>query len=241
MAQNTYSVSLDGSTDGFSHADHSDFKPTGAFTVGAWIKTSTTGATRGIFSSWSVNTNWAGWELQQHNDNKIYFYSGKNTGATLNTDFKQIIGNTIITDGNWHFVVASWDGSNINLYVDGFSDATPVAWANAPVYAATNYVRVGCRNYAGSNTGFFSGNLDEVFLINGTAWNAATVASYYQEFITGATNLKAYYQFENNNDDSSGLGHDLTDVGTPTYETDVPFVGETGGTNSRMALLGVGL
>lgn len=225
--QNVYSVSLDGSTDAFSHADHVDFKPTGAFSVGAWIKTTTTGTTRGIISSWSVNTDWAGWELQQHNDNKIYFYSGKNSGAVYLTDYTQIFGGTTITDGKWHFVVATSDGTNLKLYVDGVSDATPVGWANHPAYAATNYVRVGCRKYDGdAESGFFTGNLDGVFLINGTALTQAQIATLMLQDFTGTTNLKAYYKFENNDDDSSGQSHDLTPIGTPTYDSgadDVPF------------------
>lgn len=218
---NAFSASLDGSTDAFSIADHSDFKPTGNFTVGAWIKTGITDTNRHeiIGSSNADGSKSSGIDLEISTGHKARFVSQRNSGFVQGTDYQEIVGATQIDDGRWRWIVATWDGSNLNLYVNGLSDATAVAWANAPVYNATNYVRIGCIGSGGSNSLFFNGNLDEVFLVNGTAWTAAQVASYYKTYLDGATNLKAYYKFENNANDSSGNSHNLTDVGTPTYAT----------------------
>ncbi len=228
--KNQYSVSLDGSTDAFSIADHSDFKPTGNFTVGCWVKIASISADQRIFNSWAgAGSKFAGISfLLDYTAGGTYItlQSAKNTGTTVNTDYKQIGGATNIADGEWHFVVGTWDGSYLHVYVDGVEDATAVAWANAPVYQETNYIRIGCYSADGANSLFINGNLNGVFLVNGTAWTQAQAATYMYQDINGATNLKAYYKFQNNANDSSGLGHDLTDIGTPTYSSgvdDVPF------------------
>ena len=228
MATNYYSVYLD-SNDGFSAVDHTDFKPTGAFTVGAWVKSASDAGTKVIFSSFAYTgapLKLAGiwFSLDSH---KVYFYTARNTGNTTpGTDYQYIYSNTSVDDGVWHWVVGTWDGAHLKVYVDGNSDATEVDWTYAPVYQATNYIRVGCASSNGDFTGPFTGSLDEVFLINGTAWTSTNVTSYYQKFIIGATNLKAYYQFENGNTDSSGNTHTLTNIDVPVFQINSPFAGD---------------
>jgi hypothetical protein len=174
-------VDLDGN-DGYSATDHADFKPTGAFSVSAWVKANLITGNQYIFQSFSANTNYAGFIVYikaAKDQGVIFFASGKNTGTTRNTDLKAIDGSTTVADNLWHQVVVVWDGSYLYLYVDGVEDATPVAWANAPVYAATNYVRIGCYNGSGTNNLFFTGQLDEVALWNGKALSALEISQMY--------------------------------------------------------------
>jgi len=166
-------------TSGYSAVDHDDFKPTGNFTIGAWIKTSSTTTLQSIFASYSANTNTAGISLSVATNNGMVLRSAKNTGTTANVDYKLATGGTIITDGNWHFVVGTWNGTTLSLYLDGKVDGTPVAWANAPVYAATNYPRIGCLNNSGTNVSFFGGSLDDVFLLNGRALTLEEIQEIY--------------------------------------------------------------
>jgi hypothetical protein len=172
-----------GNSSAYSAVDADILKPTGAFSVGGWVKTTTTGIEENIIQSFSSNTNLAGWRLRINTGNTIVFNSGKNTGTVTGTDWQAITGNGVIsvTDGNWHFVVGVWDGSYLRIYIDGIEAATPVAWANAPAYAATNYVRVGCRNTAGTNSTFILGQLDDIFLLNGTALTADEVNYIYTQ------------------------------------------------------------
>jgi hypothetical protein len=171
-------VALDGN-DAYSAVDHTDFKPTGNFTVGCWAKSSTQ-ANVYLFESFSLNTNFAGFWLQAiATTGVVRFLSGKNTGTTSNTDYKIATGTTNIFDGNWHFIVGTWDGSYLRLYVDGKLDVAAVAWTNAPAYAATNYVRIGCGNNSGTNISFLTGSVDDVFLINGTALTTPQVNAIY--------------------------------------------------------------
>jgi hypothetical protein len=180
----------------YSAVDHTDFKPTGNFTIGGWIKTTQTGYARFIFQSYSQNTNWAGFYFRISAGNKLYFVSGKNTGTILNTDYKAVTGSTTVTDDVWHFVVATYDGTNLNLYVDGKSDATAVAWAYPPNYAANNYVRVGVGNLNGSNSSYSLGAFDDIFLLNGRALTLADVQEIYYNsyYLTQETSDKLLQQ-----------------------------------------------
>lgn len=213
-----------GADDAFSAASHADLKPTTAFSVGAWIKKNGCNDIAGIFSSFAIAGGvYAGWQLFISSvTGKVLFQSGKNTGAGSG-DVKTIIGSTMVCDDEWHFIVATWDGSYLNLYVDGTPDATPVAWANAPAYQATNYVKVGCLSgLLGANTYFFKGSLDDVFLYNGTALSATAVGDIYNNGITVTTNLKAQYAFASGalTVDSSGNNHTLTAISVPVDDPD---------------------
>lgn len=172
-------VVLDGN-DAYSAVNHADFRPTGNFTIFAWIKTSSA-AQYGFFQSHSSNTNYAGIFLGTDSGGTgvLRVGSGKNTGTVLGTDRQNADGVTNICDNVWHFCVGTWDGSYLRVYVDGNLDNTAVAWANAPAYAATNYVRVGCRNNSGTDIAFFTGSMDDCGLLNGTALSAEEIKGIY--------------------------------------------------------------
>jgi len=171
--------------DAYSRADDVHFKPTGDFTVGCWLKTTTVSAV--LFQSYSQNTAVAGWRIRVQSSGGIALYSGKNTGTTVGTDF-QAVATGALNDGTWHFVVSTWDGSNLNISADG-SDFLSVAWANAPVYAATNYIRVGCGNETGANKAFSNASLDEVFILKGVAMTQNQVKKIYETSVKSFNGL----------------------------------------------------
>lgn len=185
-------VALDGN-DAYSYTDHSDFKPTGNFTIGMWVKSTSTTTNGILFQSWSQNSNLAGIRLwldyYEYNPSRLRFDIGRNTGTTENTDWKQMVVSNQITDGNWNFVVATWDGSYLRIYINGSSVGTPVAWTYAPGYAATNYVRIGCNNNSGTDRDFFTGSLDDVFLLNGIALTSNQVLWLYTSGIKSINGL----------------------------------------------------
>lgn len=166
--------------------DHANLKPTGNFTIGAWVKTSTTGAIRTIFASYAQNTNVAGIRLDIEASNTVSCISGKNTGTTGGTDYQTASGSTNVCDNAWHMVVTTWNGSFLNIYIDGVLEGRTY-WANAPVYQATNYVRIGCRNLTGTDAQFYDGALDDVFLINGYALGEHNIKALYDRNTALAT------------------------------------------------------
>jgi len=174
------SVALDGD-DAYSAVDHADFKPTTGFTVGGWLKGTT--ANGYIFQSFSTNTNIAGLRLWVDANKKIRLDSGKNTGTVAGTDYQAIVSTSVVADDTWKFVAGVWDGSYLRIYVNGVANGTAVAWANAPGFAATNYVRVGSRNLAGTNQAFFTGSVDDIFFFD-RALSADEILYLYGEHLT---------------------------------------------------------
>lgn len=209
------------SSDAISITDHADLKPTGAFSIGAWIKTSTIGAQQTILQSYSQNTNVAGILLNIGSaDNKAYLLSGKNNGTTDGTHYKQVSSAITVTDGSWHFIVGVWDTAKLLIYIDG-AYSNSVAWTSAPVYAATNYVRIGCRNNSGSNTEFFNGSIDDAFILNGVALSAEQIRELYEDRKIGESwpqsGLIGLWHLNGNSTDFSGNNYHLTNNNSVTF------------------------
>lgn len=167
------------SSDKITIVDHADLKPTGNFSISVWFLTSTTGTYKMLFQSYALGSSKvAGIRARIESDNKLYFSSGKNSGLSVGTDWQQKATTGTYCDGNWHNVICTWDGSNLNIYMDNGA-VQQVAWVNAPAYQATNYVRIGTECETGSDSNYFNGSIDEVILWNGVALSSKEVAQVY--------------------------------------------------------------
>ncbi|MEM7353180.1 MAG: LamG domain-containing protein, partial [Acidobacteriota bacterium] len=74
-----------------------------------------------------------------------------------------LVGTTPITDGTWHHLVATWNGAELRLYVDGQLD-TLTATASAPIDVVSP-LRLG-RHFQLNSTFESAGTIDEVRLYN---------------------------------------------------------------------------
>ena len=90
-------------------------------------------------------------------------------------------GNTYISDGNWHSMALSYDGSNVNFYVDGIIDLSFNYSIMLPS-AATNVI-VGNDNY-GNN---FNGLIDDIGI-----WSSAITQQQVSELHNGCSNNLTY-------------------------------------------------
>jgi hypothetical protein len=173
-------VDLD-ANDLYSASDHADFKPTGNFTVGAWVKNPQNASE--IFESWAgAGGAWGGIRLEyQGASGKVGLFSYKNTGIVENTDWKKVVSTAGINDGDWHLVVGTWDGSTLSIYVDN-NTADTASWADGPAYQATNYVTIGGENGGAS---YLQASLDDLFLIKGTAITSDQVLELYTDAVSG--------------------------------------------------------
>lgn len=167
------------STQNFTIADTAALKPTAAFSVGGWIRTSTT-ADQMVFESYQQNTGVAGFQLTETSAGVISFNTGKNTGTGLGSDYQRVLGTTDITDGAWHHIIGVWTGSYLKVYVDGVEDNTQVAWAVAPVYHANNAIRIGVNEYVTgvSKIGYWNGDLDDIYFFSRTLTDAEILQLY---------------------------------------------------------------
>jgi len=177
-------LTLNGTNQALSITDAAAFHlgASGAeFTIGAWFKTSNSGV-QTIFSSFSKNPNYAGVVLKI-DTGRPYILLANNTSST--GGYNEFMGTGAYADGNWHRIDASFKNNYIQVYVDGVMNIS--GYSVTPAYAATNYVRIGCTSDAGSNAGWFNGQIDDLFLINGYALDEQTIAAKYASATTQGT------------------------------------------------------
>ena len=143
---------------------------TSSRSVEMWFKTTSSGK-EVLFSYGALGTNQAfGLWLNA---------GGASMTAWGNGDDKTFTLSSAVNDGNWHQVVKTYNGTQIQLYIDG----APLTAQNATRATTTNsygFVVGAILNPASSNYGnFFDGSLDEVSLYN-TVLSQATVTSHYE-------------------------------------------------------------
>lgn len=182
-------LTLNGTDQALAVTDTALLKPTGEFTIGCRCKSNDTGVAQRIFQSYSVNpTNLAGIILGIGSNDKISVVIANNTGTTQNANWNQLDGTTIINDGAYHYVVLSFRNNFLQIYIDGRLEAS--SYSLAPAYGSTNYVRIGCSNTTGTNAGWFNGQIDDLFLINGYALDEETIrAKYLADTAQGSSNI----------------------------------------------------
>jgi hypothetical protein len=84
-----------------------------------------------------------------------------------------------VTDGSWHHVVETYDGTSIRIYVDGGALTAQAATRNTAL-DSTGF-NIGAVTATGdvNSGGYFNGSLDEVALYN-TVLSQTTVTNHYQ-------------------------------------------------------------
>lgn len=159
-------LGFDGSTSRVTVPDSSWLEPAAAITVSAWVKASgTPGQFRYIVSKGALSCIAASYGLYTGYSTGLQFYISQNGGFsyTVSPD-----AGTGVWDGNWHFVVGTYDGSAVHLYVDGnqVGGGTPTSGSIAYGLSGGNDLFIG--HYDGCTDHDFAGTIDEP-----TVWGQA--------------------------------------------------------------------
>ncbi|HHC75084.1 MAG TPA: DUF11 domain-containing protein, partial [Thiothrix sp.] len=131
-------------------------------TVSAWIK-----VTEGSWQWIAAQGDNYGLYLNNHTDLVFYFYNGSAWPAVT-------ANNLNFTDGQWHHVAGTYDGSQLMVYLDGVAVASK-AESRAIVYNKGTEVSLG----AMQGNRLFKGQLDDVRMYN-RALNANEISALYQ-------------------------------------------------------------
>jgi hypothetical protein len=119
--------------------------------------------------------------------------------------------------GTWHLITGTYDGSTMDLYVDGVVVAS--AAHTGALAVTSDPLDVGNKNGSVAPSDTFHGLLDDV-RVYPRAISAAEVQSLMQEAVNLAP--AAEYEFDSSSAiDSSGNGNNGTLVGGPTFTTGV--------------------
>ena len=103
----------------------------------------------------------------------------------------ELISNSNIPANTWTHVTATYDGSDMKIYINGQLDNTTSE--SAKVGANDNPLYIGAPSAL--NGQFYSGELDEIRIWNEARTSDQVAADYYQEKIGNDLNLIAYLRF----------------------------------------------
>ncbi|GAA4359801.1 PKD domain-containing protein [Angustibacter luteus] len=165
---------FDGTSNGRGATRASAAMP-GAFSIGAWVKTTTTrgGKILGAGTAASGNSTTTDRNVWLRNDGKISF------GARQSGVNRILTSPGVVNNGQWHHVVATLGSAGQVLYVDGVQVASAPTVTSASVL--TGYWRIGdtLSGWTGAPTSsYLAGTIDDIAVFNRQV-SAATVASEY--------------------------------------------------------------
>lgn len=232
---NRYSVDFDGIDDYMSVPDSNDLSfgnasTDSAFSISAWIKNDSIGATQRIVTKASSTSSIEYmFTINGSNQLGLYLYdgsSGNRIGATTNV---------ALSSGVWYHVVATYDGNGantgINLYVDTNTGTRSLDSAGSYVamHNTSDPVRVGSLSYTSQ---YFDGKIDGVAIFN-YELSAANVSTIYNSGEVGDISSLSPVAHWRMGDNDGGTGTTITNQGSasgidgtltngPTFSTDVP-------------------
>lgn len=192
-----------------------------ACTIASWFKLGATGAYQRIVSKTDDTT--YNQLVRVTNGNKLAAHISTSSEST-------ITGGTTLSSGVYYFGVVTYDGSNINLYLNGVSDATAVAKTGS-LKTSADIVSIG-RDNQGATSEYFNGQIDEIGI-----WSRALTADEISQLYNSNRALAypltaptlyggvAYWKL----DESSGNAADSVGSNTGT-NTDVTY--DTGKINN---------
>ncbi len=117
-----------------------------------FVTSSDTTHNPGVFQSFAAVVNNAGifYQLNQGNGKPSDVVIADNAGNLVETT-----GGTNTVDGVKRMITITYDGSNVNVYLNGSGSADITsAYSSGAAYQATNYVRIGCLNMVGVDSNF---------------------------------------------------------------------------------------
>ncbi|MEK7642510.1 MAG: LamG-like jellyroll fold domain-containing protein [Patescibacteria group bacterium] len=172
-------LSLNGSSQYINLGNNASLKPSGAFSVAAWINANASQvAYPQIVSSVSSESGGVyGWNFFLQNGAGL----GRASLIVRETGYGwadcYALGTTDLRGAGWKFVVGVYDGATAKVYVDNVLQHTDACRSQAVDYGISSRAEIGRKYSAEANT-YFAGTIDEVAVYN-RALTATEVANMY--------------------------------------------------------------
>lgn len=223
---NTKSLDLErGSSEhlAISDASQTGLDLTTDFTIEFWVNLESTGVLHRIINKDDGSTQRSYFAYISTAQKLV---AGFWNGNTFPTNITQVQSNSAVISGAgvWTHIAVSFDISvpTAVIYVDGSSVASTMDYTNATtVVNSTAEFELG----AATSGNTLDGKIDEVRVWNDIRTSGEISANYNKELVGNESGLVAYWKFNDSLLDITSNNNDLTHSGTPTYSTDVPFVG----------------
>ena len=162
-------ASFSGASSYIECANHASLNPT-RVTLKAWIKPATISGTRPIVEKYDYLAGKGSYLIRQV-DNDILF------DLLIGTADHLVWANDVLQIGNWYYVVGTFDGSSLKVYVN---DNTPVqsSWTGN-IISSDQTLKIGTRGNDKTPTSFFfNGIIDEV-TVSSLARSANWISTEY--------------------------------------------------------------
>lgn len=180
----TNALDLDGTNDNVTIPSNSSLDIDTAITIEAWIYATKSSGVQNVLSKSSnvANNGYIFPRTDNGWSSFVLYLSLNNSWVTVSYPYPSL--------NSWHHLAATYDGSNIKLYLDGSLVKTQ---------AATGTITVNSNSLCiGSQPGFgeyFGGEVDELRLWNVARSQSEIQASMSTELSGNETGLVAYYNF----------------------------------------------
>lgn len=196
-------LSFNGSTDYVLIGDQPELESMTQLTVAAWIKGTNMTSDNVVVAKWYTAT--VSWILRIGSCNSGKAEFDTNTGSSVGS-----CGTTSVDDGNWHFIVGTYDGTNQRLYVDGVLEDTDAQ--TGTISNSEEEVCIGAACNGATQGSLFNGEIDDVRIWN-RALSQAEIRDNMCEKLTGTEpNLVGYWNFNEGSgataSDASSSGND---------------------------------
>ena len=191
-------------------------------TISFWIKNSDTTSTQMLVTKINTtSTNGQGW---------VIFLTVGTLGWliqqwTTTYVYVELVANSTYNDGAWHHIVATKTGNAINLYVDN-SDIAVTSYSDGTISTITTSKSVIVGQVGNIDAGqYANARIDDVRIWT-RVLDTTEIGNLYADGCTfsNGSSLEAWWNFDNDYNDSSGNSRTLTPTNTPTFSSaDVPY------------------
>jgi len=175
--QKAFAFDFDGSTHIETADTPFDFTKDDAFSLAAWVQTSTSGATDVLIGKLAPGG--IGYQVHLTGGNEIRFKIGSSVTNSIMVD---TVGATI-RDGIFHHIAVTYDGSSsasgVEIYIDGTLSKTSTV-KDTLTGVTTNAESLVIGNQRDTAKFFFTGQIDDVLIFNNelTAAQVATISGF---------------------------------------------------------------
>ncbi len=153
--------------------------------------------------------------LQKGANSDGYMLRLEGTGSSVAASFTvgditnggpRVTTNSSIPANQWTHIAATYDGTDLKIFVNGSLDATDSETRS--IDANTHPFLIGATNALDGN--FYSGELDEIRVWNVARSESEISDNYYKELNGNHDDLIAYFRFDENQDEGETAASDIT-------------------------------
>ena len=183
-------LSFDGDGDSVLIDDDTVYDFTTALTLSTWIKTTDTGYNY-ILTKWESASGTDSYHLALTSSGTIIFTTSLTGSYTSSRDLSV---SSSINDGNWHYLVATYDNTNAKIYLDGVEIATKALTGS--LYNSSTKLAIGALGGGSLPTNNMNGDIAEVSVWDKAFTAEEVLTAYNTRVYPDTTNQKGYWKLD---------------------------------------------